>query len=391
VIIASEVASRTLRSFVCDGRGGGFHVPNADYGWTHRPGARVESHGCVGRRYEFSVTVETNSKGLCDKEYAYQPAPGAARVVVLGDSVVEAAQVRRDQAFAKILEQRWSAAPVPVEVINMGVAGFSTDNQLLMYGSESRKYSPDLVVSEFNLENDVGELSPAIHRRECTGPQALPTADVTLDENGEVRIDTAEFRVFAAEGARRQASTDYLDFWLSRNLYLYRRISGVFADQREAAGPGRAASEPFFPGLGMYLEPAPPEWEDAWKLTAATYRRFAREVAADGARLVVAILPSKEVVAEERWRWLLQWVVGAPPPGRKWDREAPRRRIVAILSELGIPFVDVTDAMRDAFAKSGNTGFFDFDPHPTADGHRVIADALAPYLSEQLEVARSRR
>lgn len=391
IVVASEIASRTLRNFICDGRGGGFHVLNADYGWTHRPDARVTSHGCVGKRYEFRAVVETNSKGFCDKEYAYERLPGTPRVVALGDSVVEAAQVAREQGFTELLEQRWSAAGTAVDVINMGVAGFSTHNQLLLYRSEVRKYSPDLVVSEFNLQNDVGELSPAIHARVYSGSGGLPTADVRLDDDGEVSIDTSTFRAFAAEGERRMARVNRLDFWLTQNLYLYRRVRGLLAEEGAVGSAGQSASISSKPLMDMYRQPEPPEWQLAWKLTAAVYRQLAREVAGDGATLVVAIVPTKEFVSEANWRSFSQWTLGAPPAGSHWDRQAPHRRIEAILTELGIPFIDLTGAMRDAFAKTGKTGFFEFDPHPNADGHRVIADALEPYLSERLQGVRAAR
>lgn len=390
-VVVSEIASRTLRNFVCDGRGGGFHVLNADYGWIHRPDARVRSHGCIGRRYEFRVTVETNSKGFCDKEYAYERSSGTSRVVVLGDSVVEAAQVAREQGFTEVLEQRWSKAKPPVDVINMGVAGFSTHNQLLLYRNEVRKYSPDLVVSEFNLQNDVGEISPTIHRRVYSGPGGLPTADLRFDDTGEVRIDTSAFRAFAEEGARRLAQVNRLDFWLSQNLYLYRRVKGLLGDQAAGQSANPAAATTFNPIFGMYEQPESSEWQLAWKLTAAVYRQLAREVAGDGGTLVVAIVPTKEIVSETKGRSFSQWALGTAPAGSHWDLEAPQRRIVAILTDLGIPFIDLTGAMRDAFARTGKTGFFEFDPHPNADGHRVIADALEPYLSARLQSARAAR
>lgn len=384
-VVASEVASRAVRLFVCEGRGGGLHTPDPQYGWVHRAGVRVESHACIGRRYEFRVTVETNSKGLRDREYAYERPAGTARVVVLGDSVVEAAQVKRDEAFTEILEARLGTAQMPVEVLNMGVAGYSTHNQLLLYRGEGRKYRPGIVVSQFNLENDAGEISPDIHRREYAGPDALPTAGVSVDAAGDLQIDTSPYRRAAEESSQRQAQGNRLDAWLTRNLYVYRRIHGMLS------GPAVDVTAPpqtVFPGFGVYLEPPPPEWETAWAYVAASYRLLAREVAADGGSLVVAIVPSSQIVSEERWQRMLQWALGRPPDGHRWDREAPRRRITTILGDLGIPFLDVTDAMREALAATGRTGFFETDPHPDAQGHRVIAGAFEPFLRERLGALR---
>ncbi len=107
------------------------------YGWHHRPG----QHGFfeVGG---VKTEVRINSRGLRDREYPYQRVAGRRRILVAGDSFAWGYGVEQDQAFSERMEASLSG----VEVINAGVPGFSTDQELLWLREEGVKYRPDLVV-----------------------------------------------------------------------------------------------------------------------------------------------------------------------------------------------------------------------------------------------------
>lgn len=385
-ILGSEVASRVLRRYVCDGRGPVFYIAQPDYGWIHNPGARLYTHCCIGRRYEFRALVEINSKGLRDREYGYERTPGLPRVLVLGDSVTEAAQVALDETFSKRVEAAFAATGKSVEIINAGVAGFGTDNELLFFRTEGRKYSPDVVLAVFNIQNDVAENSPTLHAVVQSGVGALPKADVTVDPSGHPVFDTQSFRDFAAEGERRRAATNESTDWLRANLYLYRWFERHLA----AAGSAPVATAPTWAEsvavqaalAGVFLDPPTPEWEEAWRLTEALYGQLAADVRASEATLVVAIVPTREMVSPERWHAVME--LSSIPNQAKRDPDYPRRRIEQLLRSEGVAFVDGTDALREASANRGRLGFYEVDPHPTSDGHRTIAAVLEPALRQVL-------
>ena len=46
--------------------------------------------------------------------------------------------------------------------------------------------------------------------------------------------------------------------------------------------------------------------------------------------------------------------------------------------------MDATPALQAHLAATGDVGFYDFNAHPTASGHRVIAEAIAPELERLL-------
>ena len=94
-----------------------------------------------------------------DREHDIAKPPGVLRVAVLGDSYAEAMQLPMAQAFWAVLERELAGCGAldgrPVEVINFGVSGYGTAQELLTLRHDAWRYDPDLVVLAFLTGNDV--------------------------------------------------------------------------------------------------------------------------------------------------------------------------------------------------------------------------------------------
>ncbi len=73
------------------------------------------------------------------------------RILVIGDSFAWGYGVEETQRFSQLLE-----TSMGVEVINAGVSGYSTDQELLWLKGEGIKYETDLVILVF-AGNDIGD------------------------------------------------------------------------------------------------------------------------------------------------------------------------------------------------------------------------------------------
>ena len=107
--------------------------------------------------------VRINSKGLRDQEYEYAKPAGVYRILVLGDSFAWGYGVEQGKNFTDRLEEllNKSVAGNLVEVINAGVSGYGSDQELLLLEREGMKYQPDLVLvafatNDFTLDNKSG-------------------------------------------------------------------------------------------------------------------------------------------------------------------------------------------------------------------------------------------
>jgi len=67
---------------------------------------------------------------------------------MLGDSVTFGSGVRDDGTFCALRAWRY-------DVVNLGVEGYGTDQELLQLEHEGLAYHPDVVVLNFTVANDI--------------------------------------------------------------------------------------------------------------------------------------------------------------------------------------------------------------------------------------------
>ena len=115
-------------------------------GWAHEPGQEG-----IFETPQFRTLVRINENGLRDRQHSYERQNDLDRILVLGDSFAWGYGVEEAERFSQLLEKS-----LGVEVINAGVSGYSTDQELLWYQNEGIKYDTDLVILVI-AGNDVGD------------------------------------------------------------------------------------------------------------------------------------------------------------------------------------------------------------------------------------------
>jgi hypothetical protein len=156
----------------------------------------------------------TNNRGLRDtRNFAYDKPPGVLRVLSLGDSHTQGYEVRQEATFSAVLERYLESRSVRAQVLNAGVSGFSTAEELAYLISEGYKYKPDVVVVGFYANDFEDNLKAGLF---------------ALDEKGKVVEKNrshlpgvkAQNLIYAVPGVR----------WLSENSYFYSiAFNGVWA------------------------------------------------------------------------------------------------------------------------------------------------------------------
>lgn len=92
----------------------------------------------------------TNGQGFrADRDYPYEKPAGVFRVLVLGDSHTLGFEVHQHEVYAAVLERRLRDRGIKAEVINAGVSGFGTAEQLVFLENEGLRYKPDVVIVGF--------------------------------------------------------------------------------------------------------------------------------------------------------------------------------------------------------------------------------------------------
>lgn len=343
-------------------------IPHRVLGWSLEPGATF-TYAAAGPR----VAVTYNSKGWRDVEHDRAKPDGTYRLLILGDSFMEAFSVPLGSTMARRLEAELVRAGRDAEVINFGVGGYGTLQQWLAFTTEGVAYGPDLVLLGFYTYNDVLDNSLVLMRGTFSDTNVNVRSRPFLDPSSPAwRVIPPDYE--GTQQAFDEARGDPASKLPGPLRYvsgsaLYRRLRDArrsFAARREMSSPPDADVGPrSLPGV--YRCEETPEWIEAWQLTDRILARLAADVRASGADLVVFSVPSHVEVD-----------VPDGPEARCLANPRSRTRLAAILSTHGVRNID----LLPAFARAQRDGvpLFGSDLHWTEVGHalaaRVIAEAL---------------
>ncbi len=391
-------------------------VPDAVTGFRHAPNQRVHVSDGNGLQRDvppFKALFETNQYGDPDIDRPVEKPEGVFRIAVIGDSMVEAAQVPREERFTTLLEAQLNDLMIEeggkfrqVEVLNFGTAGFGTAQELLYYRHHVRTFDPDLVLLVFLAGNDIKNNSYELEVVRSCRPEMAPF--LTLNSEGELALLNENFYNLARaryEGVDDTTSEKIKDTLREkvRLVDLAYRAYGALrsrAGGSEASGGSAASTDNAVPaGRGQLslpdqdlcqtkatLELFEPElqqstrWKEAWQLTEAILRQFAEEVEADGARFhLISATGPWEVQAETRD------LVLAEEEQDQYDWDLPHQMVEELAARLDIRHYTLFPALEKAVREDGVQVHYLYNGHYTPAGHRLVAEELIPVLRAYLQ------
>lgn len=128
--------------------------PDREYEYRTRPNLALSSAITPGTR------LTTNSQGFRGNEFARHKASGCFRVAFYGDSFTFGIGVGDEDTFPYRLGQSPN-----LEVLNLGVSGYGTVQELALMSETLDMYHPDLVVLSYFLNDAQPHYSLARHPR----------------------------------------------------------------------------------------------------------------------------------------------------------------------------------------------------------------------------------
>ena len=361
--IAEGLAPLVLPRRACSGRLP-FWQPDRVAGWTLVPGMHGEAVVCAGDRVLARHRIEINALGQRDRPRNLARAASMPRVLVLGDSFVESLQVDLAETFAARLEH-----DLGVEMLNAGVSGYSTDNELRAFLARGRRYRPDAVLVLFHVGNDVFENGARLY---AESPRGLPPKSWLRSRGRSPGLAACLAAHRAA--ARMVAGTPFW-LWSHSRVVRFGFTDGLVETLGAACTRWLGSARPRLEDV--YGEPRTAAWREAWTTTEALIGHLRARVERSGARFAVALGPAG---LEYDPTMRLDWLRPGPQPPR--DFEYPYRRLAAFLDREGIRWVSLLPALRAHYQATGRAGCYPWDGHWDPEGHAVVAGALRGFVGE---------
>jgi len=299
--------------------------------------------------------VRINRHGFRDKEYTIER-NDKKRIVVLGDSYTEALQVDLEQTYHGRLEAEFADR---LEVLNFGVSGYGTAQELLTYKLFARTFRPDIVLLAFYPGNDIKD-----NVKDLSGNYPRPY--FTLGQDG-LELDDS----FRRSPKQRRSKRVYdLYYYLTDHSIIlslldqlrYRKRREQSAQQRALIrGMSKAESD-------LIYAPKSKSHRDAWLLTERLILELAAEAKKDGAEFVLLVqdsMPRQITTIDNAY-----YVEG---------------RLGRLCEENGLVCGFMGPAAIDIYRKSGRTlhGFGGGNSgHWNQEGHEVAYTVLRNLLIE---------
>ena len=365
-----------------------YRIPHPILGWVLEPN-RSKSL----RMPEATVHVSYNSKGWRDSEHTTENPQQLFRILVLGDSFMEAYNVNLSDAFhrqIKGLALNWGIA---IEVINLGVGGYGTLQEYLAFKEVGRFYRPDLVLLGFFVQNDVRNNSFELESIVSTGSMKVESRPFLASSPSSVwmttRIDfeSAQRRYTAAKEQQNTLPAKLASY--SALMRLSRRTAHQILRKIEE-NPGQPIETKLEASLNKKVSLAnsgvnycsePAEYTRAWDITKRILARLKRDTKASGSKLIVFSVPSLVDVSIPEMEKVR---ASAQIPDELCIEQGPGYvRLNEVLKELDIEYVELLQAFRRVMRDENTSLFRRSDPHWNPEGHALAAEQVFSSLVQR--------
>ena len=341
-------------------------------GWAGKPNGK-------GFWQEEGIPSEIimNSAGFRDYERSKNKPENGLRIALLGDSFTEALNVKLKDTYSAIMEEKLQRCSVlknrKVEVMNFGVNGYGTAQQLMTLRHHVWDYQPDLVILAFYPGNDLSN-----NYRPLEHDHLRP---YFVYQDGQLVADMS-FRNLKFWQRNRYAFSlvDFLPYWFIKNsriLQLIRKVD-IDAKRRQYNKDYNAIN------IDFYKEPKPnSDWEEAWDVTEGLIKLMRDEVHEKNADfMLMTVSHSSQVLPDLQERDNLKKILNVS------NLFYPNTRLKNFGKEEDIPVYNLAGPIWDEAKKTGKClhGFDNALPcggHWNVEGHKLVGEIMSNYLCER--------
>ncbi len=324
----------------------------------------------------YDTIVDFNSKGMRGPEVTYGKPDNVYRILIIGDSFVEAIQVDYDDTFYALLQReldKHGTAERRYEVLAIGRTGWGTLHEYIYYHVEGYKLNAELVILMFYI-NDVADNYPIFF-----SPDINNTNYEFIFADDTVRIVDTNQQSLPPNSARRLYNALPAPLQKTSLARLFVRLGDP---PIPVMTPGGVMTR-VHPQYYIYVtKPVMEGYPEAWKRTEQGLRLLATEIDKNGGQFaVVPIFLGSEMVQN-----ISGWFP-ALVEGWQWDIDLPEKSLALILNDLPAQLVS-TRPTYEAYAEGVggevyNLLYLPGDGHFNKLGHQLTKEVIYNWLVMQ--------
>jgi lysophospholipase L1-like esterase len=308
------------------------------------------TRGRALRPGEFDYSFTTNTDGFRSHHEYSRPKPnGTRRVLAIGDSFTFGIGVGDAESYPAQLERRLSrlCGSAPVQVINAGVGGFGTSQELELLERVGLTFHPDVVVLGVFVNDPQDNLLAGLHYMRGDTLLRKPRSAIP-------RMPGAKKWLNATPGYDWLVTHSVLVNWL-RDLYFRR-------------GKHLQSAATLADTLGRVFEQ---DTANSWLLTERLLERMKNVVETHGSRFLVVLIPDQSELHAHL--------------SGKSSGTATVSRLRQICRKEQLDCVDLSAWIRSRLPVEASALYFPHDGHFNADGYGLLAEAVTGRLARLLD------
>ncbi|MDA3891151.1 MAG: hypothetical protein PF517_05745 [Salinivirgaceae bacterium] len=305
--------------------------------------------------------IQTNSDGFRDKDFVNNDT--LKKIMFIGDSFVSNISVSHNNTFTELLQGKEKG----IDILNMGVNGYSQVQEYLLMREWIPKIQPDLIVLMVYIRNDFDDNvdSTWIYSRPYISlNQACDTMKIVKTKNQSPRIiKTSAFKFFF-----HQKSHLYLFVRLRLKIafrkYLQNRSISVLNDLGNA------------PELEFCRINYSTDMNNKFIIMEKLLTEISELAENEHIPILFALAPSNVQTCDSLWNSLMNSANIKPI---EFDRQLPNKKLMAFAKKEGLIMLDLYSYLY-AETQKGNQVYFAEEHHWNDLGNKTVANALFNYL-----------
>ena len=343
-------------------------------GWRGRPNLTTEIN-VEGYQHQ----VIRNSQGMHDTDHQAAKNDNVFRILMLGDSFVDAVEVAEHETSHQRLEDILNDLASPklkFEVINAGMAAWGPAQELLYFRTEGRAYAPDLVLALWVPANDLLDILPDYALTyggvNCYAPY-FAVCEGAFDPEPWFSAPGLSPTWRTCSGAKKALTAGLNLFY--NNSRLYQRLGPSLT----SAGHRLEYSHPYAPWIedratdeGLLY---------AYELTKNLYTSLIDEAQQIGAATGLVIISPKQAVFAEIDPSLVAQI--EPELSDVLNPTLPHDVFLTLMADQPVKILDLHPAFVAQTQTRGEPLFWEVDSHWNIAGNQVAAETMAKWLIEE--------